>query len=409
VDLWHTAFSMEILRRAGNAPLHVCWSEEAFYKPDAPMPLNASLNIVMTRLSQIRALDLSFRRGSELRRLVEWHNQPAPFLESLRIMVDPESSANDFPYNNFPDEAADFVPGADFLHGQAPRLQKLVLQGVFIDESWPPFTQLRALHLEYSYYTIGPVITLDDFLLLLARMPLLEKLLTANALIRSEEPYTHLDTAVTLRRLRELNLNEDGDESLALLRNLFFPPLESLHITIRPTREPDTFFETASLFGPLLRPHIEAVTTRLACSYVGLLTMLPSFVAQDQPGMERHRAWLHISFDDRPSTDGYIAMLATLPLCVPMDSIVHLEVPNSVIYCDTSQLSTAQWAVLIPQLPSLQTLSVRSKSGCTLVEALSGPHSRDLCPALHTLILAAVPLRSRVDGAQSLLEALPGL
>jgi hypothetical protein len=180
VDLWQTAFAMELLRRAGAGPLDVRWLEETFYDSDAPMTLDTSVDVFMDRLSQIRTLNLSCRRGSELKRLVERHNQPAPLLESLGI-YNVQHSEEHFPYDRFPDEAVNFVPGANLFLGQAPRLRELILCGGFIDPAWPPFAQLRTLHLRYPMYTPGHVITLDGLLQLLARMPLLEKLNMENA------------------------------------------------------------------------------------------------------------------------------------------------------------------------------------------------------------------------------------
>jgi hypothetical protein len=321
-------------------------------------------------------------------------------------------SEDQFPYDRFPDEAEDFVPGANLFLGTVPRLRKLVLQGVFIDPAWPPLAQLRTLNLEYSMYARGHVITLDAFLQLLARMPLLEELLTEKALVEPADSSIDLDlpppTGVTLHRLRELTLDEDAPIFLALLRALSFPPLERLHITIR--AETDKFLETAARFGSLLRPHVDAVATRLARSHVGLLLLWPALVVHDGPLMPLRDAWLNISFGH--PRDPYASLIAAVPFFVPMDSIMHLEVPCKAWqygFPDDPFLSVVHWETLLAQLPNLQTLSARAEHGCTVVDALSGPRAHALCPALHTLTLRVVPLRRRVNGARSLLEALPGL
>jgi hypothetical protein len=323
-------------------------------------------------------------------------------------------SEDQFPYDRFPDEAEGFVPGADLFLGHAPRLRELVLSGIFIDPAWPPFAQLRALHLQCSIYTQGRVITLNDFLQLLARMPLLEELLTENALHRDESlnSFDELDAlsyaSVALHRLRDLNLRERTLVTLALLRALSPPRLDRLHIEVHPDEL--LFEETVAHLGFLLRPHVDAVVARLARSHVGLLLRWPSLIAYDRSGMPPEKAWLHISFGH--PQDPYTALIASVSLCAPMDILVHLEVPCKAWHWDMPDeppLSEAQWATLLSQLPSLQTLSARFENGCTVVRAFSGPRAHELCRALHTLVLEAVPLRRRADSPRSLLEALPGL
>jgi hypothetical protein len=287
VDLKHTAFAMEILRRAGAAPLEVRWSEEVFYDFDAPMPLDTSVNVFMDRLPQIRTLQLNFCRASELKRLIERYNQPAPLLESLGISNVTHSELEEFPYDRFPDEAVNFVPGVDLFLGHAPRLRELFLAGVFINPAWPLFSQLRTLHLRYSMYTPGHVITLDGLLQLLGRMPLLEKLFIEKAVVEPAKTFDELNalsyTGVTLHRLRELDVEEGTLVTLGLLCALSLPPLNRLHIEVY-VPDGSVYDDMVARFASLLRPHLDAVAARLSRSHVGLHLQWNSLVAYDPDG-----------------------------------------------------------------------------------------------------------------------------
>jgi hypothetical protein len=333
VDLKHTAFAMEILRRAGAAPLEVRWMEETFYdsRSDAPMTLDTSVNVFMDRLPRIRTLQLNFCRTSELKRLIERHNQPAPLLESLGISNVTHSELEDFPYDRFPDEAPKFVPGVDLFLGHAPRLRELFLAGVFINPAWPLFSQLRTLHLRYSMYTPGHVITLDGLLQLLGRMPLLEQLFMEKAVVEPAETFDELNalshTGVNLHRLRELDVESEATlVTLALLRALSLPPLDRLHIEVYVPDGP-VFDRMVARFASLLRPHLDAVAARLSCSHVGLHLQWHSLVAYDRPNVSPGWEWLKINLRLCGGPEPHTALIAAIPLFAPTDSLVHLDVP----------------------------------------------------------------------------------
>jgi hypothetical protein len=447
VDTWNRLakreYPRELFRRSGGAPLVIDWSD---YSIDEPSWRALTLNPIssyLPELGRIQSLRMIVTWLSTFRQLLLAHNAPAPLLETLTLgedhmwrdeqrsyrygggadaTVDPADA--DLPHEDQADDdqtivngqaAVDpesgirgFCVGAELFHGVAPRLKELTVVDIGIDPRWPPLSHLRIFDL--SCHTWWDAILVDEWLKLLAAMPLLEELVTNKSLnpqsVTMTESSQDIAPTVHLAHLQRLRLSENISALANLFPRLTFshPPKLFVEAVICNNETPEVT-EMLALLGP----YLAATQDAFASSWVGLHLPTSRVVACAEASAPAHQAWMAIGFDGLDDTFGpsRTQFLRVVPSSFPMDRVVHLDT-SCPPYDDHSDVtvSVADWAGLLAHLCSVETLVGRLSQASTMVEALA---AAPVCPALHTLTLARVDVRLRPPSGRCLLDTLPRL
>jgi hypothetical protein len=117
-----------------------------------------------------------------------------------------------FPYHRFPVEAEGFVSGAVFCSRPCASAPRAVLPRCLHRLGVSATLAAAKPTSAHPMYTKGCVITLDGFLQLLARMPLLENLSTEQVVVEPADPFDELNAlsyaGMTLHQLRQLEVSE---------------------------------------------------------------------------------------------------------------------------------------------------------------------------------------------------------
>lgn len=224
----HPMWTMELLRRSGNAPLSI-----KYRLPDGRSQWDTRLHsfaIVLGHLSRIEKLDIIQRSSSPLPpAIIGMLSGRAPQLRSLLLdgalfMLEPDAQS---------EPEATYVPG--LLHPEnTPRLEHFTLSGSYghLRFTGPCASTLKHLHfisVPHSHFLQWP--NARALLEVLSAAPLLETLYFERrppwSIFVPHEGLKH----ATLPRLHALTLATEDDEIATLLTHLDLPALRCLEIS----------------------------------------------------------------------------------------------------------------------------------------------------------------------------------
>jgi hypothetical protein len=409
-------YPRELFRRSGGAPLIIDWSDYSIYEPSWPTLTLNPIFSYLPELGRIQSLRMIVTWLSTFRQLLLAHNAPAPLLETLTLgqdymWRDEQRSYRDLPHADQADDdqtIVRFCVDAELFHGVAPRLKELRIVDIGVDPRWPPLSHLRIFDL--SCHSWWDAILVDEWLKLLAAMPLLEELVTNKSInpqsVTVTESSQNIAPTVHLAHLQRLHLYENVTALASLFPRLTFSHPQKLFVEAVVCNNETP--EVTEMLG-LLGPYLAATQDAFATSWVGLHLPTSRVVACAEPSAPAHQAWMTIGFDGLDDTFGpsRTQFLRVVPASFPMDRVVHLDT-SCPPYDDHSDVtvSVADWAGLLAHLCSVETLVGRLSQASTIVEALA---AAPVCPALHTLTLARVDVRLRPPSGRCLLDTLPRL
>ena len=203
-------WTAEMLRRAGDAPLKLTFSEE--FVPFPPSQSDAAT--VISRLLY-RVSALTVEEGALTLRVLDSLASPAPLLDSLRIT---SSQLALLPQSLF--------------SGNVPKLRNLHLGNVFPPWATAAFTGLKRLcvaidrHMEVSHIPTYPEL-FDS----LQSMPQLEVLALRGCLPLGPFPHSLVDQMTEVPKLQHLCLDGHTFGCRQILEHLHFPPEAAVLLT----------------------------------------------------------------------------------------------------------------------------------------------------------------------------------
>jgi hypothetical protein len=198
-------WTAEMLRRAGDAPLNLTFSEEIIPFPPSK---DDSATVISKLLHRVSTLTIG--EGAFTIAVLKTLTQPAPLMSSLNI-----SSASGKLVT---------LPRSLFADG-APKLQHLFMCNILPIWTAPALTGLKSLILKINCHTdVVDIPSYTDLFNALRVMPSLESLELAGCLPLGAFPPSLKERKVETLKLRQLALHGHAPGFRQILENLDFPP-----------------------------------------------------------------------------------------------------------------------------------------------------------------------------------------
>jgi hypothetical protein len=365
-----TVSGIERLHRVRDSIFDVEFCEQ--FMIGQGVPVGPCIDAYTAKSSNVRKLSVRCCNARTAARIFRSHKPPLE-LEELDIRANYIENS-EYSFDNSAAEPDDPIPlefGPDLFDGSAPRLHKLMLYEVYIDPSWPPYSQLRACHIKVVSYDCK--IGVRKLLSLFDAMPLLEDF-AAERIVDEEGLMTTTPKKVSLSRVREFFLEDHVPCLAAVFGHLSFPPTAVLSI-INAYQE----VEPTEAHGLLqaVSPHLANNRERfLASTAVIEVDFSQSyFTAKDH---NSDKCWIKFCLCMDASL-----FVTTFSAHLPLDGMRHLQVPRD-LWAPTP-LGRQAWDTIFASMPQIESVVVNEVHVPNLCEALAT--SSPVCPLLHRLEL----------------------
>jgi hypothetical protein len=393
--------ALENLRRARSAPLAVNFCAQDIWKFRSRFSLQDCAGAYLAKLATVRLLRLNCYHAVYTRPILAAHGA-APLLEDLNILFrHSESSSGGFSGwdEGLETDDPDHIElGADFLHGEAPRLQRLTLEKAWIAPAWPPFAHLR--HLSFRGVSKSQNQAAYDVLQLLHATPRLETLVSWEAMssiwdVSADDRLATLP-AVPLRHLRCLELHEYP----AGLAD-FVSCITDVPATARVLLEGGHVYGGDQAAQTTTTAIFDALAAHVAACRQTFVESTAAIAADNSIGAgikvwaaSETLPWLSVTAKDTPPP----LLFRNLERVIPLGDLSHLMVLlNWQGTVKDAPISAEEWTTVLARMTRVSKITVyysqRAQELCKALRLSIQPSGDRICPSLQCLVLHRVKLR----------------
>jgi hypothetical protein len=384
--------ALEQLRRSRDAPLLVTFAGDR--KRSTPHAMDSHVSAYLARLPSIRALTFDGADIRDVERL-SWHKDPAPALELFSISF----SALLAKESHVIPPCIILDAGTHLFGGRARCLRELLLEDCHIVPVWHPYTNLRALTLNFR---MSKSIGLNRVLAVLSAAPMLERLHSHYIVTDSSDDLDLGNFSATrpleLKYLKQWTISEYIPFLAELLPCLRLPSLTMLAVT----GPCDDLTKDLRQLLDGLATELLRMQNRFSASFVSLSAdHTPGVYVSAQDGGPEPWLTIELEFEER-FLDFYIVACRYLPF----ESVTRLEMPGNAEFDFSSNVvSGSTWHAVLDRMPALELLRSRGMPALELCGTLL--EYPDLCPRLRDLSFVDVQLpRSSGNDGTTLLERI---